>query len=273
MATLAQADRARAALSALADLSDREARTLLRSILRSGRSAEWVRDALLDVWPALSERHGLAAAVLGADFYNELRAAAGVRGAFRAAPTGPFDPERAAIQVRWGVDPMFRSTPDPGLAESLLAGGFQRLILDYYRATITDALAVDPSEPVGYRRQARPDACAFCALLATRDVALYGTRESAQFVTGVSLGGKDYKAGRTVQDAPEMFRAARKGTKRTLGERYHDDCRCLPVAIWNPDDYEEPAHVQRWRETYLRTGTSNNLKASLAAMREELDIA
>ncbi len=67
-----------------------------------------------------------------------------------------------------------------------------------------------------WARDARADACAFCRLLATRTGKyLYRSRDTAK-------------------------------------TKVHDDCRCLPIEVPDPDDYQLPEHVQAWEDEYLK---------------------
>src|SRR5690606_23927823 len=93
----------------------------------------------------LVERYGDAAAVAAADWYDELREAAGAPGRFRAVMADPAPPEQAAAVARWAADPLFAAEPDQDAALRHLAGGVQRLVLQPARETLADSVARDPA--------------------------------------------------------------------------------------------------------------------------------
>lgn len=237
----------------------------------------------MEIVPAVADKYGLAAGTLAADWYEEMRSAAGARGRFAALPAELPDESRYEALVRWGVSPLFNETPDTALSQSLVLGGIQRIIADAHRDTVIGSVAADQSA-TGYARHASANACAFCALLATRG-AVYKTEESASRVTGVSLGGKDYKKLRRIGDTPEARaaimagtrkktieqggRALRSSLKRTPGEKYHDHCHCTAVPIFDGQEYEPAPYVQQWMDAY-KTTSANDAKGVLAEMRQSL---
>lgn len=92
--------------------------------------------------------------------------------------------------------------------ETRLGGSAQRLALAGERETVMEAVRTSPAI-IGYRRVTAAGACKFCEMLAGRG-AVY-TRESATAVVG--------RRGQT------------RGT-RSIGEPYHDSCRCSSAPIW-----------------------------------------
>ena len=156
---------------------------------------EQVRDALMDVLPALGDQYGDAAAELAASYFETERERADARGSFT-----PVLPERTASArwealARWGVDPLFAPTPDAATALSLVTGGLTRSIADQHRQTIVYSSAADP-QAQGWRRVARADGCSFCQMLASRPGYVYGEK-SVEF-------------------------------------RSHDNCRCSAAPSWDP---------------------------------------
>ena len=157
-----------------------------------------VRDALIELLPLLAEKYGSAAAALGADWYDDYRAESEVRGSFRAEPAPLPGSARFEALARWGVDPLFRSTPDPAAALTLIAGGMQRTIADAHRMTVVESSLRDPAAE-GWRRIGQGDNCGFCNMLIARG-AVY--REAS--VTFKShdhcncIAGPAFDSGRTV---------------------------------------------------------------------------
>lgn len=126
---------------------------------------EMVRDALVEFLPVLTTQYGEVAAVVAADWYDELRAAEAVRGSF-AATMAPVVPAEAAVaQVRFGAQHLF--TDDPGQTLAFLEGVASKYVLQPGRDTVQQSAAQDP-QAVGWHRETRHGACDFCRLLAGR---------------------------------------------------------------------------------------------------------
>ncbi len=143
----------------------RLAKVDLRVVFDRYDDPEVVRDALLVILPRLVAVYGAAAATLAADWYDDLRDAAGLRGArYTAAPAELPDAGRAETLARWGVGPMFAATPDKLTAFGKTAGGLQRVIADADRYTITQSSTEDRRSP-GWER-VTSGGCAWCESLA-----------------------------------------------------------------------------------------------------------
>lgn len=149
----------------------------LDKVWRGIGTADEARDALLDLLPSLAVVYGTAAATLGADWYDELREAAEVKGRFRAIPAEP-ELDRTDALARWGVGPLFTSEPDFAAAKTLVAGGFQRLVADADRHTVARSSIADPGSG-RWGRATTGKSCSFCVMLATRDN--YRSESSADF--------------------------------------------------------------------------------------------
>lgn len=276
---LAPADqqRAYAALSRLAtaDLAK------LWAKLNLGKPAK-LADPLAEILAALTGKYGSAAATLAADWYDEARAEANVSGKFRAAPVDVPPSDRVEALSRWGVGPMFGANPDGALALSLLSGGLQRMVANMGRDTTASAVALDPA-PVQYARHASANACEFCRMLASRGP-IYG-KGSAVTVTGESLGGKDYRKMRWLGVSSDVIlqgarastvavggRRSRASLKRSIGEKYHDDCHCVAVPVFPGQEYKPAPYVDQWEAEYAaarEAAGSGDTKAILAEMRQQ----
>jgi len=126
---------------------------------------ERARDALLEFLPVLSSQYGEAAAVVAADWYDELRSAAGVPSRFRAVMAAPVPAEAAVAQVRFGARHLFTDTPQQML--TFLEGVASKYVLQPGRDTVQLSAAADPAAR-GWHREVRAGACDFCRLLAGR---------------------------------------------------------------------------------------------------------
>lgn len=104
-----------------------------------------------------------------------------------------------------------------------------------YDASRETVVANAGAENVRWVRNAQPDACAFCRVLATRPP-VYLSKQSAERVVGRGI-----------------IPTARG--KRKLGEKYHDHCRCIGIPIRADHIWLPPKYVQQWQEDYEQART------------------
>jgi hypothetical protein len=161
----------------------------------------------------------------------------------------PLPPEQLATSAQWALG------ADGVEAISRMAGTAQRAIFDGERNTT--ALNARRNG-MRWVRVARPDACAFCRLLASRTAnsetyAGSGTRQKV---------GIDPETGEPYADGIKttvVYGRRRTDAKRPPNEEYHDDCRCTAKAIprgENPMDYLSATEPQfadlaaQWNNEY-----------------------
>lgn len=160
--------------AAVADIP-RELRALQASLV--GAAPEVARDALLEVAPAIADRHGRVMAAGSAEWFERVRRAE-VGGQFYARPAGRPDPDVVRSNVRYAAGALFldhRVSPFESLSGSLT-----RHVMDVGRETIRDNTTRD-SRAVGWQRIAQPDGCDFCIMLHSRG-AVY-KRATADFAS------------------------------------------------------------------------------------------
>lgn len=129
-------------------------------------TATAARDGLIKLLPRLVAIYGSAAATLGADWYDEMRAAAVVKGRFRAIPVELPDDGRTDALARWGVSPLFKAEPDFTSALTLVSGGLQRIVSNADRESVTRSSVADPKAR-GWQRVGAGE-CDFCDMLIGR---------------------------------------------------------------------------------------------------------
>ncbi len=168
MPTASRANAHRQDLNELVRLAEND----LRLILQPHDDAETVRDVLMAALPRLVQVYGAAAATLAADWYDDLRADAAVRGRFTAVTAELPDTDRTDTLARWGAGPLFSSTPDKALVLARVAGGLQRIVADADRQTITTS-SIEDRRALGWRR-ITSGACSYCERLASGG-AVFGT--------------------------------------------------------------------------------------------------
>lgn len=158
---------------------------------------------LVAVVPAITSVYGEAAAVLAADWYDDMRLTKRVPGRFRAVMAAPFAVEYVRQRVDYGARHLFTGTP--GRTLEFLDGAVNRYVLQPGRDTVRESALADP-RAVGWKRETRSSksfvsGCNFCNLLAGR--------------------GGVYKW----ETAPFAS---------------HDDCHCVASPSWDQDAIEVP---------------------------------
>jgi hypothetical protein len=190
--------------------------------------------ALQDAYPATVDPFLAAAAVLSAEWYSSINTASDF--AVEVAP--PISQDVLHANVGWAL------TMTEPLAN--LAGSVERQIFNSSRDTV---LSNAQRQGVRYARYASANACSFCQVLATRiDSGLYKTEYSSVRVVG---------------------RAGRPRGKRKLGEKFHDNCHCLPGPVFDGQPYTPPDYVQQWDTEYsnARNDVGGNTKDIINHMR------
>lgn len=185
---------------------------------------------------AVIDRYARMSVGLAGDYYDEERLFARATGRFTAPFPDPPPLEQVDASLRWATknlwdpapgderrtDPLGRRVPAAKQKTDAVASKF---VADAGRAVILGAVAQDRAA-IGWARQARPDACAFCRLLATRG-AVYG--------------------------------------EATAGFQAHDGCSCVAVPLFDGQTWVPDTHVREWVAQYKRAagmtgGTINNFR-------------
>lgn len=182
----------RRAVSAICLLTEQEQSAIWARL--TGLSADQVRDALFELIPALAEKYGAMAATIAADFYDQAREQAMVRGRFAAVPADVPGRARFESMVRWGVGPLYSGTPDRDAARTRVVGALQLVVSNVARDTVTTNSVRDPAAD-GWRRVARGGGCPFCRMLVGRgdvyrkDTAGFASHEHCHCVAAPAFTG------------------------------------------------------------------------------------
>lgn len=151
----------------------------LAALWRQVSNADISRERLARILPELVSVYGSAAGALAADWYDEARDEAGVRGRFTAIVADLPDVGRTDALAGWAVGPLFRSSPDNDAALRMAQGGLQRIVADAGRDTIAGSSVADPHAR-GWQRTGTGE-CDFCQMLIDRG-AVY-TEATADFLS------------------------------------------------------------------------------------------
>lgn len=146
----------------------------LASIWRQVASAVEAQEALNDILPALIRQYGEAAALLGAEWYDDLRD--------QYLDTAPRFSAYPASLADQGVHSLTGWAKEHATSletmQALITGGMSRRIADWARETVMGSSFADPRAE-GWMRVGRASACAFCRMLVSRG-AVY-TERSVRF--------------------------------------------------------------------------------------------
>jgi len=200
-------------------------------------------DYILAGFPELASSYHQVAAQVAANWFEE----SDPLSTYVARVAAPLPAERLTSSARWALG------GDGTQALSRMTGSLQRATFDGARDTVFDNVEASGSRWI---RVARPNACGFCRLLATRT----GESSYSSKAAAVNVVGR------------------RNRGSRRRGEKFHDDCYCQPVEIRGNQDVgdvlspEDAALVDQWNDEYLKAranaGTGDP-KQILAAWRQQ----
>lgn len=163
MTSRAEAERLRAANRSIVALATRALDRFWASLNLDRPEA--ARDALLDFLPTLTAAYGDAAATVAADWYEDVREAAGARGVFYADLAEPVPAEQVQAQTRFGASHLW--TPTPISTRDFLVGVVSKAVQQPGWDTVTRNAGRDNAAE-GWRRVTRAGACKFCRMLEGR---------------------------------------------------------------------------------------------------------
>jgi hypothetical protein len=198
-------------LAELARLAEADLSVLFQNV----KKADHVRQGLMDMLPKLVAVYGSAAASLGADWYDELRQEAEVKGKFQAIVAYLPDVGRTDSLAGWAVGPLFGAKPDAMAALGMAAGGLQRIIFNADRETVMQSSIQDRYARGGWSREGSGE-CGFCSMLIGRGTvyskgsADFASHDRCKCVAVPAFGGeavkvKDFKQkDRFIPDDPNL---------------------------------------------------------------------
>lgn len=213
--------------------------------------------AVKQLWGAIITRYGQASAAVAAQFYDELRGEKPLPSRFSAAPADPIpqavldrivdsaflgDADTSHVHVT--QDTTTSELPVEQRVAARLENATQRLVLQPARDTIARNVEADPARPRYIRVPRGAKTCAFCVMLASREL-------------GPSFRG--YQSHQTA-----LFKAN--------GGKYHNHCDCDAVPVFPGDDpHELSPNMPDYQDMYYKAtadaGTHSDTSKILASMR------
>lgn len=218
-------------------------RLLRRDLTRVRRLLVPAQPASFTAWAEavglVVARYGQMAAALSAEVYEAQRADAGVQSPFQVRLADPPPAEQVEATLRWAAKDVWPRNPEQSqttvaqarpqtartaVAERKTIGAVEKLVLDVGRETTRQAIRED-RDAIGYARAAALGACSFCKLMASRG-AIYGDLDAVGRAANEDFTGADSVI------------------------KFHDWCRCQPIAIYVGDRFELSPQAARWDQLY-----------------------
>lgn len=164
----------------------------------------------LDVMSSTINAGGQLSARAARSYYMAFRVAEGASGRFTPTLPKPTPFEQISKSLTAVVGMSQQTESDNGLVYTL--GSSQRMIANQGRDTLLSATQADP-QAEGWARVASANACAFCAMLASRGAVYLGAHSA-------NMGG------------------------------VHDHCNCTVEPSFDQADYKMPPNSQTFRDEY-----------------------
>lgn len=195
------------------------------------------RQYMFEALSVILETYGATAGDITADWWDSMM----VDPTFLARPATAFNHEQMLAKIGWATSTIISKKADPF---DRMAQLVQQAIFGAQRQTVITTAA---DHKLGYARVARPDACAFCRILASRG-AVYGSKAAAEYV-GAARWTKHYVDGKERGVRLKKGRIRANGVQ-VAGSKFHDHCRCTVAPAADFIDLNLPAQAERFGEEY-----------------------
>lgn len=216
-------------------------RALLAEV--EGMDPDRSKRVLFQAFPELFNPYAAASSEVSASFYEEIRALSGVGGSFQADTLTTVEPERWNALIGAGTAPRMLEQGASNIMFQFLAGGLTSIMSTMAADTIYGNASND-SEPVAYQRVPKAGCCGFCGMLASRGAA-YDSEESAGVVVG---RGVPVRKGRRSRGG--VAKGIRPRGSRTIGQEFHDHCKCKAVPVFRENYAEMEADAAKYYDSY-----------------------
>lgn len=241
-------------------------------------SPEVARDRLLEFLPLLVAKFGDVAATVSADWYAEVRAAAGAPGRFTVPLAANSPAAKTVGTTRRLASNLFDGTPEEMLYS--LHGTMTKYALQSGRDTIDLAARRDPWKPKVARVPTGAITCKFCLLLASRG-AVYSSKQKAGATTKfhphddcqiVVIGnGQDLPEGYDPDELYEQYKADEGAGRKKKPTGPPDPTEIAKAAKLNAESYEayHSGDLDKWQR--LQAEARDITRAAYNAVGAGLD--
>lgn len=197
-------------------------------------------------FPELVDPFAAMAADLAAAWYDETPSPT----TYIATPALLPDPEKLAASVDWALGANGRD------AVGRMQGTAQRAIMDAARETIVSNAAAETGSK--WVRYASANACAFCALMATREN-VYASEHSALHVVGRGKNvSQNFNADGTRKSGGQAGGVKLRGAQQ-FGEKYHDNCVPAGTLVSGPRTEAAYRRLYEGEAVVIHTASGQNL--------------
>lgn len=223
----------------------------LVALFRQNQGSPKLEQLLKTVLPQIVMPHASAAADVTAQWFNELDP---TNSSLDATPTVKLPAQQLDKTIAWALwaptekqapedllpqSPVSAPTMAPvDVALSRLAGSTKRMVFDASRDTV---LANAQQQGWKWARYESANCCAFCRVMATK------TNSSRLYnnTSGVKI---DPDSGNYVLTV--VGRGGRPRGTQPIGEKYHDGCRGIAIAVPDGQTYTAPDYTDQWSQDY-----------------------
>lgn len=225
---------------------------------------------------AIIDQLAQVSASIARDYYQQVRIDAGIKTPIRIQPVPAPPPSLINASIDYGLRADRSGTPADFQAavQKRLDAANQKILADIAREQVATAVAGDELA-IGFRRVPRPDACAFCILMATRSSKREGL--AAALPTGSNNNNRGITYAGVEHFGVYKSRASASGTgfvRDFIGEgtaKFHNHCHCVVEPVFSPVE-KLPAWLEDARQLYAKTdGGLNGFRRALYAQRSGKD--
>lgn len=212
---------------------------------------------------AIVTQFGQASAAVARNYYQQIRTASGINKPLTIKPVGspPATLINAAVNYGLNADATGTHQAYVDAAYARIMAASQKAVTDMAREQTMQAVAGD-QYAIGFRRVPRPDACAWCIVMATRTSTRTRTRNlaetgSAKFIHDPNAEHFGVFKSRT--SAGELP----KGSDQING--FHNNCHCVVEPVFfhgAPSKF-----LVDMKSLYDRSGGLNGFRRALDAQR------
>lgn len=217
-----------------------------------------------------------AAQVTASDHYRAARINADVTGRLRLPPIAPKPEAKIAKELAWIEKTRIEREAEALIAEfeaqilKEAAEAFEKIVADEARQYTVEAVVGDENA-IGFRRVARPDACAWCIALATRRSKREGLASAfmssggrTKSLRGRPLPGSNGEEHWGVYKSRALAGQTPPGTEQL--NRFHFNCHCTVQPVFSTD-FTPPSWLVEMADLYDDSDDFNDFRRRLNARR------
>lgn len=198
------------------------------------------KSILFEAFPDVFNPYAATVSDVSATFYEEVRAASGVKATFDAQTIANVPTKRWNSLVGFGTAPASFEQGAQALMFQVMSGGLTKILTEMSADTIVGN-AQQETSLVGYQRVPSPGCCAFCGMLASRGVSGGG---------GLAVAGRGVPVEQTRGKRGGQGKGIRARGSRAIGQDFHDFCKCSSVPVFESNYVEMQSDADKYYDSY-----------------------